>query len=284
MTEVQPLMIAVAPNGARKTSQDHSAIPLTPATIADTATDCLNQGACMIHLHVREHDGSHSLDPALYQDAICAIRDRVGDKLVVQITTEAVGIYTPSQQMEVVKKVHPEAVSIAIRELCPADCDEQELALFFDWIEQKNILVQYILYSVEDIQRFYMLKEKGIINTKSPSLLLVLGRYSTTGLSQPQELLPLLHQLQAQRQDRHSEANDVNWWTCAFGYRELACMLTTAGLGGHCRVGFENNTKLYSGETAPTNAALVAQLAQSAGKMGRALATADDARALLGKR
>lgn len=275
----KPMMIAVAPNGARKTPKDHGAIPLTAQALTETAEQCLSHGACMIHLHVRQEDGRHSLDPTIYKQVIAAIRARVGQKLIVQITTEAVGIYTPEQQMNAVRQVCPEAVSIAIRELCPLDADESELALFFNWLGKQNILVQYILYSIDDIKRFYQLQEKGIINSESPSVLLVLGRYSATGISQTQDLLPLL-----QAADFENRPHSTNWWICAFGHTELACMLTAAGLGGHCRVGFENNMKLYSGETAPNNAALVKQLAENAAYLGRSIMTADDARGLLGKR
>lgn len=87
--------IAVAPNGGRRTKADHPNIPLTPAELARTAAECLEVGASMIHIHVRRPDGRHLLDVDAYRQAIDTIRAEVGDKLVIQITTEALGIYTP---------------------------------------------------------------------------------------------------------------------------------------------------------------------------------------------
>ena len=84
-----------APNGARKTKADHPALPITPKELAATASDCLDAGASMIHLHVRDAQGRHSLDAELYRTAMSAIRRAVGDQLVIQVTSEAAGVYQP---------------------------------------------------------------------------------------------------------------------------------------------------------------------------------------------
>ena len=118
-----PTAIAVAPNGGRKVKADHPAVPLTPAELAVTAAQCLEAGAAMIHAHVRNADGSHLLDADAYRDAIAAIRSTVGDKLVMQITSEALGKYTPAEQRAVVQAVKPEAASLALRELVPLGVD-----------------------------------------------------------------------------------------------------------------------------------------------------------------
>jgi len=65
-----------------------------------------------------------------------------------------------------------------------------------------------------------------------------------------------------------------------FGPREAACALTAAALGGHVRVGFENNLLLPDGTVAPDNAALVRNAAAGAALCGRGLASADAIRAM----
>jgi 3-keto-5-aminohexanoate cleavage enzyme len=69
------------------------------------------------------------------------------------------------------------------------------------------------------------------------------------------------------------------WTVCAFGYREHACALTAAAMGGHIRVGFENNLHLKDGTLAPDNAALVADVAAAVRALGRPLADADESAA-----
>ena len=97
-----------APNGARRSQADHGRLPVTPAELADCAESILAAGASMMHVHVRDDDGAHSLDADRYRDAIVAIRERIDDSLVIQVTTEACGIYTPEYQMSVVRELRPE--------------------------------------------------------------------------------------------------------------------------------------------------------------------------------
>jgi uncharacterized protein (DUF849 family) len=256
-----PLILAVAPNGARKTSADHPAVPITPDDIARTAAACREAGACMIHLHVRDGDGRHSLDVDAYRTAIDAIRRTVGQDLVVQVTTEAVGIYHREEQMAMVRALKPEAVSLAVREIVPDGEAEPDAAAFFAWLHSEAILPQYILYSDDDLRRFDDLVARGVVPGARQVVLFV----------EPTDLLPFL------------AANTHNhlWSLCAFGQRETACAITAAALGGHARVGFENNLHLPDGSLAPDNAALVAAVARGAAALGRPLADADQARALM---
>ena len=272
MSNFSPLMIAVAPNGARKTQVDHPALPLSPPEIATTATNCLNAGACMIHLHVRDENYNHSLDPERYKKAIAAIRSKVGENLIVQITTEAVGIYKPEEQVEVVKAVRPEAASIALRELCPNQKYEKQAGLFFEWMYKNGVSPQYILYDKNDIRRFNHYRQTGLIPGDNVSILLVLGRYSLDQQSDPNNLYPLLEDIDPNHK----------WWLCAFGKTESKCMNEAIKLNGHCRVGFENNTILPNGDTAVSNHQLVQEVAKQARALNRPIADADNARELMG--
>lgn len=71
------------------------------------------------------------------------------------------------------------------------------------------------------------------------------------------------------------------WSICAFGRRENACALVAAGLGGHVRVGFENSLLAPDGHPAESNAAQIRRAAEGARLLGRPLADADTARALM---
>ncbi|MHA1599614.1 MAG: 3-keto-5-aminohexanoate cleavage protein, partial [Alphaproteobacteria bacterium] len=94
-----PLILTVAPNGARRGHADHPALPITPDEIGRCAAACADAGAAMIHLHVRDRDGGHSLDADAYRAAIDAVRREAGERIIVQVTSEAVGIYEPAEQM-----------------------------------------------------------------------------------------------------------------------------------------------------------------------------------------
>ena len=266
-----PFFLAVAPTGARKTLRDHAALPIDPAEIARCAAACAEAGAAMIHLHVRDREGRHSLDPEAYRAAIGALRREIGDRLVIQVTTEAAGLYRPAQQMAMVRELRPEAVSVSLGEIAPGPTEEASAAAFLAWLEGEGIMPQYIIYSAKDLERFDDLADRGVVPEARRLLLFVLGRYSRAQRSDPIDMLTFL------------DANRAShpWAVCAFGPREAACAVTAAGLGGHARVGFENNLHLPDGSLAPDNAALVAAAARGAAAIGRPLADAAAARAIM---
>jgi uncharacterized protein (DUF849 family) len=267
-----PVILAVAPNGARKTKADHPALPITADEIAATAAACREAGAAMIHLHVRDPDGRHSLDVETYRAATAAVRAAVGRDLVVQITSEAVGIYRPEEQMQMVRELKPEAVSLAVREIVPDEAAEPAAADFLAWVRAEGILPQYILYSDDDLRRFDDLIARGVVPGERQVVLFVLGRYTKGQISEPRELMPFLA----------ANSRDHLWSVCAFGPRETACAVAAAALGGHARVGFENNFHLPDGSLAADNAALVAAVAGGLAAIGGRPASADEARDLMG--
>lgn len=267
-----PLVLAVAPNGASKSAHDHPRVPVTRDDIVADAIACRDAGASLFHLHVRDGEGRHLLDAEAYRDTTDAIRRAVGRTLVVQITTEAAGRYARAAQMAVVREVRPEAVSIALRELVPDAAAEAEAQAFLAWLRAENVMPQYILYSPDEIARYRDLRARGVIPDARDFLLFVLGRYTAGQVSEPADLLPFLR----------AHDGSTPWAVCAFGPREAACAMAGAALGGHVRVGFENNLYLPDGTLAPDNAALVRNVASGAATIGRRLASADDVREMSG--
>ena len=268
----EPAILAVAPNGARKTKADHPALPMTPDELAHCAAACAEAGAAMVHLHVRDAKGAHTLDADAYRAASAAIRGALGDNIVIQATSEAVGIYKPAQQMAMVRDLRPEAVSLGVREIVPDAAHEAEAANFFEWMRKERILPQFILYSAEDVARFDDLVARGVVPPGRHFVLFVLGRYTAGQKSAPGDIVPFLT---ANRENRP-------WAICAFGAREAACATAAAALGGHVRVGFENNMLLPDGRVAPDNAALIDVAARGVASFGRPIADAAQARELLG--
>lgn len=266
-----PFILGVAPNGARKTKADHPALPLTADEIARDAAACRAAGAALIHLHIRDKAGKHLLDAEAFRAATAAIRREAGDDLIVQITTESVGIYLPGYQMAMVREARPEACSVAIREIVPGPPAEREAAAFFAWMAREGVMAQYILYTADEVRRFADLRQRGIVPDTAPFVLYVLGRYSANQTSDPLDLAPFLA----------AAPRDWHWAACAFGAKEGAVALTAAVLGGHSRVGFENNLRLGDGSVAPGNAALVEQARRHAEAIGRKAADGAAARALL---
>lgn len=267
----QPMILCVAPNGARKTKLEYPSLPISANELADTAASCQDAGASMLHIHVRDSAGAHSLDVNRYKAAICAIRTAIGTDMILQMSTESLGIFSAEQQINAVKNVTPEAVSIAIRELCPHSADEKQAAGFFLWLWREGIAPQYILYSVEDVLRFNDLLQRGVVPNERLSVLFVIGGHQKTDKDPTQTLSNFLM----------AARFTSLWMVCGFDSAEVHCTESAARLGGHTRVGFENNVLTQGGEKALDNAELVSQAARITRNTGRKIADAMAARRLL---
>ena len=142
------------------------------------------------------------------------------------------------------------------------------LRKYFAWLVRERIMTQVIVYDVVDLARWQDLRVRGVIPDAPWFLLFVLGRYTAGQTSNPTDLVPFVH----------AHTGGEPWAVCAFGATEHACVSAAAALGGHVRVGFENNLKLKDDTLAPDNAALVSQAVDVARCLGRPLATAQDIR------
>lgn len=268
------IAMTAAPNGGRKTKADHSALPLSATELAECAEACLDGGASMIHIHVRDAAGAHSLDAQRYEAAIRAIRDRIGHSLIIQITTEALGRYTPQEQIALIRTLRPEAASIALRELLPDPSDTTGFASLLLWMRKERITPQIILYDRPDLETLKALMDRGVVPADDVPVLFVLGRYSNGQESRPGDLVDFLST---------AEARFVHWTVCAFGRQEASCCMAAALLGGHIRIGFENNLYLPDGRKAESNDQLMKPVTMGLRSLARTLQTADMHREALAK-
>ncbi len=266
------VLLIVAPNGARASQHDHPGIPITPQELAEEACACADAGAAMIHMHARDQHGKHSLEIQDNINAIRAIRDAVGQRLITQVTTEAVGLYSPEQQIALIQELCPEAASFALKELVPNQESEENAADFFAWVNKNNILAQYILYSNDDIERYFSLRKSGVIPAGQHHLLLVLGRYSKTLQSSPDDLTNML--------SPQLLSSETRWAVCAFGSSEYDCLSAAVSLGADVRIGFENNRLTPTGDIAESNSAQVKSIASEIQEQGHFLHTAQSVREL----
>jgi 3-keto-5-aminohexanoate cleavage enzyme len=254
-----PMLIAVAPNGARRTKADHQAVPITPLELAHTAAACAEAGAGMIHLHVRDDRGRHTLAPQFYQPALREVLAAVGEKMLIQVSSEAAGAYTTRSQIELMRTLAPHCLSCGLREFVADQSSFTQAAAFFKDLTANGTLIQYILYSPDDVRWYETVCDLGVIPGDRHFLLFVLGRYGSP-LGRPEQLEEYIAALRRKS----------NWMICAFGELEHEVTQRAAALGGHARVGFENNLHLPSGSIAPDNSALVASAVRSALLSGRA--------------
>ena len=240
--------IMVAPNGARRTKKDHPALPISISETAAAAIACQEAGADGLHMHIRGKDDTHTLDPGLYLEALQEL-EHVLPEFYVQITTEAVGQYSPKQQRDVVEKVMPKAVSISIAEML-SEGEHAQAKHFYDWCLDSDISVQHIIYDVDDLAR---IESMNLLNEETATqLLFVLGRYTKNQQSSPDDLDPFFNWVAQQ------EAK-IDWAICAFGQGETDCLVHAHQQGGKVRIGFENSLWNRDGSVAKDNAERISE-------------------------
>ena len=248
--------VMVAPNGARRTTKDHPAIPVTDEDLIETALSCYDAGARGLHAHIRTEQQTHLLDVERYETLISNLNERLPN-LEVQVTSEAAGVYESDAQIDLLSRINAPWVSVAIREILRSQ-DLEKLQPFFYRLHNKS-RVQFILYDADDVKTLASLIEQSIIQTEVIEVLYVLGRYSPDQESTPEQLDPFLD-----IRDRFKKTCiPIREMICAFGKGQIPCLLRAASEGIDLRIGFENGIWLPDGTIAENNAALVSALLES---------------------
>ena len=106
--------IMIAPNGARPKKKDHNEVPVTINEIVETAKLCFEEGAEGIHFHLRDEKGDHILNSEMCSKALNDLQLSVPN-MHLQVTTEAVGRYSPAEMRKLAYEVAPPGISIGIR-------------------------------------------------------------------------------------------------------------------------------------------------------------------------
>lgn len=253
------MRVMLAPTGARRDKTTHPQIPMNIEEIAETAAAGQAAGATALHLHIRDAEGRHSLDPGGYRDAIAAVTARA-PALDIQVTTEAAGRYGVESQLAVVAELRPAEASVSIREALR----EPDLAKrLYAVAHEGGIRIQHILFDTQDLAALRAAWSDGMVPASMRSVLLVLGRYAPPTDAGIDDLAPFVAAVRDSVDD---------WMVCAFGPAEHAVLARAAAMGGHVRVGFENNIFRPDGTPARDNAENVARIVTAAREMGRPLA------------
>ncbi len=267
------LIITCSPVGAEVMKTDNPAVPYTPAEIAAEAIAAVKAGASIVHLHAREDDGSPSQDPARFAEAIRLIRRDVD--VIIQISTGGAVSATPDERLQPVRDLAPapEMASLTLGTVNfgadvfwnPPDLIETFAREFLE----RGIKPELEIFESGMMTTAQRLAKKGLI--ASPLhfdfVLGVPGALSGT----PENLMHLYAQLPA----------GSTWTVAGIGAAELKLGTLAIAMGGHVRVGFEDNVFYRKGELATSNAQLVSRIARIAAELDRPIATPDEARALL---
>lgn len=273
---MEPLILTAAITGAETCRKDQPNLPITPEEQAAEAVACFEAGARIIHLHVRDDEGNPTQSLERFEAAIKAIKTAVPE-IIVQISTGgAVGEDFDKRLAPLCLK--PDMATLNAGSLNFGDDvfinrppDIIRLAKAF---KEYQVVPEIEVYESGMVDYVAKLIKKGIITHSPLHIQFVLGVPGGMNGS-PKNVVYMAYHLK-------ELIPSATWAVAGIGKYHIPASLTAMVMGGHIRVGFEDNIYYHKGVLAESNAQLVARMARIAAEIGRPLATPAQAREILG--
>lgn len=267
---MEKLIITAAICGAEVTKEHNENVPYTVAEIANEAFMAYQAGASIIHLHVREDDGTPTQSKARFEACMKAIYEKCPDVIIQPSTGGAVGMSDDERLQPT--ELHPEMATLDCGS-CNFGGDEvflnsdSQIEYFAQKMIERNIKPEIEVFDKGMVDIAIKMHKKGFI--KAPMHFdFVLGV-----------------QMQASARDLVFMAESIpqgsTWTVAGIGRHEMPMAALAIVMGGHVRVGFEDNIYIEKGVPAKSNAQLVEKVVRLAKELGRPVATPDEAREIL---
>ena len=267
------LIITAAICGAEVTKANNPAVPYTVEEMVREAKAAYEAGAAIIHVHVREDDGTPTQDRERFRVVMDAIRKELPDVIMIPSTGGATGM-TPEERLQPTELM-PEMATLDCG-TCNFGDDVFEntmptMRAFGKRMIENNIKPEYECFEIGHLDTVLNMAKKGEVPGAPMQFNFVLGVAGCTPAT-VDNLAFLVSKIPA-----------GSTWTVT-GVGRSAWAMAAAGIvmGGNVRVGFEDNVYLGKGHKAASNGELVAKVVRLAKELGREIATPAEAREILG--
>ncbi len=286
----RPVIVTCALTGAAELSGKNQAVPVTPQEIADSAIGAAQAGAAIVHIHVRDpQTGRPSMGAELYRETVERIRGS-GVDVVLNLTTGPGARFIPGEDDPRIGAAGstlrrwPERIS-HVQELKPDICSldvgslnfgehvfvntPEHLRAMAEAIRQNGTKPELEVFELGHIRLAKHLIERGLI--EPPPLFQICLGIRWGAAATPETMLAMRDQLPA----------GAVWAGFGIGATQFPMVAQAVLLGGHVRVGFEDNLYLAADVPAPSNAALVEKAIHIVEQLGDRAATPAEARQIL---
>jgi len=299
--DIERVFVSCAITGGMTVPGQSPAIPITPEEIVASAIEAHAAGAAIVHIHVREPEtGRPSADLGLFKEVLAGIGERC--EAIVQPTTGGGVGMTIEERARVVVECRPEMATFNTGsfnfgifqvhhrpEMAPWEIEYLESTR--EYVFRNTFADMYRLaelfreagtkpeleaYDVGHLYNILQLLEEGLLDPPL-HIQFVLGVLGANAATVEQ----LVHMRRTAIDLLGAET--FTWSAAGVGYPgEFHMVATALMLGGHVRVGLEDNLRLTTAKRAASNAELVEKAVALAPLLDRSPATADEARAVLG--
>lgn len=282
------VIITVAVTGSQPTREMNPNLPITPQEIADSAYDCLNEGASIVHVHVRDPEtGQRSMDGRLYEEVVERLRAR--SNMIINLTTGPGGqfvigpdnrideaasvIASPEERVEHVLKLKPE--------ICTLDVGSANFGgmLFANaqpvidrmarLMKDAGVKPEVEIFDIGQFRIAERLTKLGLLDANAHYQLCMgtsggIPATAKNAIAMAEALPP-----------------KATWSIFGVGRTQFPMVAMGVLLDGHVRVGMEDNLYLSKGVLAGSNAELVRRAAEIVRSLGKDVASVDETREIL---
>jgi len=286
---VEKVIVTVALVGGITTREKNPNVPMTPKEIAESAVESYHAGAAICHVHVRDpetHEPSSKIE--LYQEVFQRIREKCD--MIINLSTgfggrlgydpgvkdrpwDTVQLKSPEERAEHVIKLKPELCSLDVGTL---NFGQRAFVNLMTVVETMATMIKEVgtkpeleIFDIGHIRIARHLISKRLVE-KPPLFQLCLG--IPWGIEATVENLVYM---------RNNLPSDALWYAFGTGSNQFTMAAASVVMGGHIRVGFEDNIYIKKGTLAASNAQLVAKAVDIARLMDREVASAQEARQIL---
>ncbi|MDR1781521.1 MAG: 3-keto-5-aminohexanoate cleavage protein [Bacilli bacterium] len=268
------LIITACISGAEVTKEHNPAVPYTVDEFVKEAKAAYEAGASIIHLHVRNDDGLPTQDQARYEEIINAIKKEIPDVIIQPSTGGAVGMSSEERLQPI--NLYPEMATLDCG-TCNFGGDEifenteNMIIEFAEKMAKFNVKPECEVFDKGMIDMALRLHKKGLIKDDNLHFDFVMG--VNGGISATTRDLEFMV---------GSIPSNCTWTAAGVGKAAFPIAAMTIVMGGHVRIGFEDNVYLEKGVLAKSNGELVAKVVTLANLLGREIASPCEAREILG--
>ena len=287
----RPVIITCALTGGAATTQLSPHVPVTPEQIANEGIAAARAGAAVVHIHVRDpKTGKSSMETAYYREVVQRIRDSKVEVLI-NLTTGSGGNYTPSpedprrptpesslstpeRRVEHVLELKPDLCSLDIATMNFGEYvfmnTPAHIRRMAQMINESGVKPELEVFDLGQVRLACELIDKGFL--KAPALFQLCLGISWGAPATTESMLMM----------RNLLPRDALWAAFGISRAEFHMAAQAVILGGHVRVGLEDNLYIERGKLSPGNAPLVERAVQIIGSLGEEPASVAQAREILG--
>lgn len=269
---MEPLVITVAPTGSSTTRNHNPHLPLTSEEIADEVERSWQAGAAIAHIHVRDDAGQACMDLEKFRQVVELVRQRCD--IILNLSTSGLYGASEGERLQPLAELHPEMASFDAGSTNLSERvfgnEPAFLVRLAKAMRDAGVKPEIEVFEPGFIDNAVALADQGKLE-RPLHFQFVLGAPGAISAS-VKNLLHLVESLPAAS----------TWSVIGIGRAQLPMAATAIVLGGHVRVGMEDNVYLRRGDLAGSNADFVRQIVGLATMLQRPVASVSEARSILG--